>query len=47
MATLLIAENNPKEAEQYLKKIDKLDPFFYYRKIRDLRKIIKERYIAL
>ncbi|HON43799.1 MAG TPA: tetratricopeptide repeat protein [Planctomycetota bacterium] len=47
MATLLIAENNLKEAEQYLKKIDKLDPFFYYRKIRDLRKIIKERYIAL
>lgn len=37
MAVLLMKQKKDKEAEEYLRKLDILDPFFYFKKIRELR----------
>lgn len=37
MAVLLMKQKKDKEAEEYLRKLDILDPFFYFKKIKELR----------
>ena len=43
MAVLLMKQNKDKEAEEYLRKVDILDPFFYFKKIKELRKKLAEK----